>query len=61
VIIDKQTYCDPHGSDNHRIWATLRERHIPFHFMERDTNFSEGEMETRIEAFIDMLKPAGVG
>jgi benzoyl-CoA reductase subunit C len=57
VVIDKQIYCDPHGSDNHRIWATLRERYIPFHYIERDTTLPAGEMEARIEAFIDMLKP----
>ena len=57
VVIDKQIYCDPHGSDNHRIWATLKERHIPFHYMERDTTLPIGELEARLEAFIDMLQP----
>ena len=57
VIIDKQTYCDPHGSDNHRIWAALKERRIPFHYMERDTNLAQGDLEARLEAFIDMLHP----
>jgi benzoyl-CoA reductase subunit C len=57
VIIDKQIYCDPHGSDNHQIWAALKERHVPFHYIERDTTLPVGDTEARIEAFIDMLHP----
>jgi len=57
VIIAKQIYCHPHGTDNPHIWTILRERNIPFHYMERDTMADE-ESRTRIEAFINMLKPA---
>ncbi len=56
VIIAKQIYCHPHGTDNPHIWTILRERNIPFHYMERD-NMSDEETRTRVEAFINMLKP----
>ncbi len=56
VIIAKQIYCHPHGTDNPHIWKILRERNIPFHYMERDCMADE-ESRTRIEAFINMLKP----
>jgi benzoyl-CoA reductase subunit C len=57
VIIAKQVYCHPHGTDNPIIWQTLRDRHIPFHYLERDTTLPVGETRTRIEAFINMLQP----
>jgi len=56
VIIEKQIYCHPHGTDNPHMWTILRERNIPFHYMERDTMADE-EARTRIEAFIDMIRP----
>jgi benzoyl-CoA reductase subunit C len=55
VIIAKQIYCHPHGTDNPHMWTILRERNIPFHYMERD-NMSDEEVRTRMEAFINMLR-----
>jgi benzoyl-CoA reductase subunit C len=55
VIIAKQLYCHPHGTDNPHMWTVLRERNIPFHYMERDT-MADTEVRTRLEAFINMLK-----
>jgi benzoyl-CoA reductase subunit C len=60
VIIAKQIYCHPHGTDNPHIWTVLREHYIPFHFLERDTTIPEKETRTRIEAFINMLAPLPV-
>jgi benzoyl-CoA reductase subunit C len=57
VIIAKQIYCHPHGTDNPLVWKVLRERNIPFHFFERDTTLPYEETRLRIEAFINMLKP----
>jgi benzoyl-CoA reductase subunit C len=57
VIISKQIYCHPHGTDNPHMWTVLRERNYPFHFLERDMMLPEEETRTRIEAFIDMLQP----
>ncbi|MDR0851934.1 MAG: 2-hydroxyacyl-CoA dehydratase, partial [Clostridiales Family XIII bacterium] len=39
VLIVKQIYCHPHGTDNYAIWKMLRERYVPYHFFERDTTF----------------------
>jgi benzoyl-CoA reductase subunit C len=58
VIIAKQIYCHPHGTDNPLIWKILRERNIPFHYFERDTTLPYEETKLRLEAFINMLKPA---
>jgi benzoyl-CoA reductase/2-hydroxyglutaryl-CoA dehydratase subunit BcrC/BadD/HgdB len=57
VIIAKQIYCHPHGTDNPLIWKILRERNIPFHYFERDTMLPYEETRLRLEAFINMLKP----
>lgn len=57
VIIAKQIYCHPHGTDNPLIWKILRERNIPFHYFERDTTLPYEETRLRLEAFINMLKP----
>jgi benzoyl-CoA reductase subunit C len=57
VIIAKQIYCHPHGTDNPLIWKILRERNIPFHYFERDATLPYEETRLRMEAFINMLKP----
>jgi benzoyl-CoA reductase subunit C len=57
VIIAKQIYCHPHGTDNPLIWKVLRERNMPFHYFERDTTLPHEETRLRLEAFINMLKP----
>lgn len=57
VIIAKQIYCHPHGTDNPHMWTILRERNIPFHYMERDTTLPLEETRLRMEAFINMIKP----
>lgn len=57
VVISKQIYCHPHGTDNYVVWKLLRERHIPFHFFERDTTLPYQETRLRMEAFINMIKP----
>jgi benzoyl-CoA reductase subunit C len=57
VIIAKQIYCHPHGTDNPLIWKILRERNIPFHYFERDTTLPYEETRLRMEAFINKLKP----
>lgn len=66
VVISKQIYCHPHGTDNYAVWKLLRERNIPFHFFERDTTLPEAETLTRLRALLAMVKPgvnrlAGLG
>ncbi|MCJ7605327.1 MAG: 2-hydroxyacyl-CoA dehydratase [Dehalococcoidales bacterium] len=60
VIIAKQIYCHPHGTDNPHMWTILREKNYPFHFLERDTTLPVREMKTRLQAFIDMVEPVRV-
>jgi benzoyl-CoA reductase subunit C len=57
VLVVKQIYCHPHGSDNYAVWKLLRERNIPFHFFERDTTMPVDETRVRLEAFLNMLRP----
>lgn len=57
VLIVKQIYCVTHGTDNYAMWKLLRERHIPYHFFERDTSLPEDETRQRLESFINMIKP----
>jgi benzoyl-CoA reductase/2-hydroxyglutaryl-CoA dehydratase subunit BcrC/BadD/HgdB len=57
VIIAKQIYCHPHGTDNYIVWKLLRERNVPFHYFERDTTLPYEETRLRMEAFINLIKP----
>ena len=57
VLIAKQIYCVPHGTDNYSVWKLLRERHILFHFFERDNSIPIDETKLRMEAFMNMLRP----
>jgi benzoyl-CoA reductase subunit C len=66
VIIAKQIYCHPHGTDNYAVWKMLRERKIPYHFFERDTTLPPTETRVRIDALLGMIRPginrlAGLG
>jgi benzoyl-CoA reductase subunit C len=57
AIIAMQRYCAPNGFDNPFVADALKDRLIPFHFMELlDTTFPVGENLNRLEAFIDMLR-----
>ena len=66
VIIAKQIYCHPHGTDNYAVWKMLRERNIPFHYFERDTTLPEAEAGAHIGGLLALVKPgvnrlAGLG
>lgn len=56
AIISKQIYCHLHGTDNYAVWRLLRERHIPFHYMERDMSVPEEETALRLEAFLNQVR-----
>ena len=57
AIVAMQRYCAPNGFDTPFVVDALKERLIPFHFLELlDTTFSEAETITRMEAFLDMVR-----
>ena len=58
VIIAKQIYCHPHGTDNYIVQKLLRERQIPYHFFERDSTMPKLEMMNRLESLFSMVKPS---
>jgi benzoyl-CoA reductase subunit C len=55
VVIAKQIYCHPHGSDMYAVWKMLRERNIPYHTFERDTTLPYTETKLRVQALINMI------
>jgi benzoyl-CoA reductase subunit C len=57
VIIAKQIYCHPHGTDMYAVWKLLRERNIPYHTFERDSTLPYEETRLGVEALINMIKP----
>lgn len=57
VIIEKQIYCHPHGSDNYALWKFFRERSIPYMYFERDTTLPTRENALRVESFLNMVRP----
>ncbi|MFC2011734.1 2-hydroxyacyl-CoA dehydratase subunit D [Chloroflexota bacterium] len=60
VIYAIQKFCDPHQFDRPPIEKALQKRNIPIHNFEYDGSVPAGEFKTRIEAFVDMLKPVTV-
>ena len=57
VIISKQIYCHPHGTDMYAVWKLLRERNIPYHTLERDLTLPKTETKIRVEAFLNFISP----
>ncbi len=60
VVISKEIYCHPHGTDNPELWKQFREHYVPFHYLERDTTKPGREIEVRLEAFINMIRATPV-
>jgi benzoyl-CoA reductase/2-hydroxyglutaryl-CoA dehydratase subunit BcrC/BadD/HgdB len=58
ALVVKQIYCHPHGADNYAVWKLLRERFIPYHFMEIDNSVNEAEVRLRIESLLNIIRPS---
>ncbi len=57
AIVIQQKFCDPHELDNPVIISLLQdELHIPSLFLEFDVTIPVGQFQTRIEAFLEMLR-----
>jgi benzoyl-CoA reductase subunit C len=56
VVIAKQIYCHPHGSDMYMVWKLLRERNVPYHTFDRDTTLPEEETALGIEALLRVIE-----
>ncbi|MDR3294383.1 MAG: 2-hydroxyacyl-CoA dehydratase [Clostridiales Family XIII bacterium] len=57
VIIAKQIYCHPHGTDMYAVWKLLRERNIPYITFERDTTLPQEETRLAVEGLISQIEP----
>jgi benzoyl-CoA reductase subunit C len=57
VIIAKQIYCHPHGTDMYAVWKLLRERNIPYVTFDRDTTMPYEQTALGIEGLINVIKP----
>ena len=56
VIYNTHRFCTPNHADRVPVLEALKKRFIQFHDLEHDGTFPAGELETRIETFIDMIK-----
>lgn len=57
AIVIQQKFCDPHELDNPVIMSLLQEElGIPSLFLEFDVTIPVGQFQTRIEAFLEMLR-----
>jgi len=57
AIVIQQKFCDPHELDNPVIISLLeQELDIPSLFLEFDVTIPVGQFQTRIEAFLEMLR-----
>jgi benzoyl-CoA reductase/2-hydroxyglutaryl-CoA dehydratase subunit BcrC/BadD/HgdB len=56
VIIQKQIYCHPHGTDMYALWKLFRERNIPYHSFERDSTTPYEQTRLGVESLINLIK-----
>jgi benzoyl-CoA reductase subunit C len=55
AIIALQKFCEPHAFDTPSIERALKENGIPSLFLELDITLAAGQLQTRIEAFLEMV------
>jgi benzoyl-CoA reductase subunit C len=60
VILMKQKFCHPHGTDFPSIWKILRERQVPFLYIEEDTTIPTVEVKADIDGFIETIVPTAL-
>ena len=56
VIFARQKFCDPHGFDTVPLRSALDEAGIPHLLLELEQTSQIGQMRTRVEAFLEMVK-----
>jgi len=56
VILLQQKFCDPHESDMPPLEQFLKENDIPSLFLELAATMPAGQFQTRVEAFLEMLR-----
>lgn len=56
VVYAIERFCFPHQQDRPPIEKAFKQRLIPIHNIEYDGTVAAGELQTRIEAFVDMLR-----
>ncbi|MFC1895755.1 benzoyl-CoA reductase, bzd-type, subunit N [Thermodesulfobacteriota bacterium] len=56
VLLLQQKFCDPHESDMPPLQRCLKENDIPSLFLELAVTMPAGQFETRVEAFLEMLR-----
>lgn len=55
VLVFLQKFCDPHEYDYPLIERKLREAELPVLLCDVDNDFSEGQVLTRVQAFLELL------
>ncbi len=55
VIFARQKFCDPHGFDYANLHAALEQRGIPHLLIELEQTSQAGQMQTRVEAFLETI------
>ena len=55
VIFVRQKFCDPHGFDYARLDTVLSDRHMPHLLIDLEQTPQVGQLQTRVEAFVEML------
>lgn len=56
VIFARQKFCDPHGFDYVQLKYALDRAKIPNLLVETEQSTQLGQMRTRIEAFLEMIR-----
>ncbi|MFQ6087551.1 MAG: benzoyl-CoA reductase, bzd-type, subunit N [Candidatus Methanofastidiosia archaeon] len=56
ALLIQQKFCDPHELDIPPLKWFLEENGIPTYFLEFDVTVPVGQLKTRVEAFLEMLK-----
>ena len=57
VIAVLHKFCDPHGYDYHHVNQVFESVGVPTLFLEEENVIAEGQLLTRVQAFLEMLQP----
>jgi benzoyl-CoA reductase subunit C len=60
VAVVHQKFCDPHDFDYPMIEQALRAIDIPVVYFDVENTFAEGQVMTRVQAFLEMLEEAAL-
>jgi benzoyl-CoA reductase/2-hydroxyglutaryl-CoA dehydratase subunit BcrC/BadD/HgdB len=57
VVLVQPKFCDPCAFDDVQLVRLLRQANLPHVVLETDTGVSQGQLRTRLQALVEMIRP----